>query len=182
MSDLKMTADVENIKKMSDFPNRDGMSAEKVKAQFDKAPADIKKHINEVLVPAIDDAKNKAYSAVQFTEQTLKKEQQEQARANIGAAKNTAVLYESQLLSDEQKEQARTNIGAAQNTAVLYTAQNLTINQKFQARSNIDAASQASVDFLTSNFAPNGIYLVDEKTAEKYVLYVKKGKLMMEKE
>lgn len=67
-------------------------------------------------------------------------------------------------------------------SAVLYKAQNLTINQKFQARRNIDAASQVSVDFLTSKFAPNGIYLVDEKTAEKYVLYVKKGKLMMGKE
>jgi hypothetical protein len=67
-------------------------------------------------------------------------------------------------------------------SAVLHKAQNLTINQKFQARRNIDAASQVSVDFLTSKFAPNGIYLVDEKTAEKYVLYVKKGKLMMEKE
>jgi hypothetical protein len=113
MSDLQMTVDVENIKKMSDFPNRDGMmSAEKVKALFDQAAVDIKRHINEVLAPAIAGAREKAYSAALFTEQTLKKEEQEQARRNIGAAKDTAVLYEGQMLTEEQKAQARANIGA----------------------------------------------------------------------
>lgn len=67
-------------------------------------------------------------------------------------------------------------------SAVLYKAQNLTINQKIQARNNIDAASRVSVDFLMTKFAETGIYLIDEKTSEKYVLYVKNGKLMMEKE
>lgn len=67
-------------------------------------------------------------------------------------------------------------------SAVLHKAQDLTINQKFQARRNIDAASQVSVDFLMTKFTETGMYLIDEKTSEKYVLYVKNGKLMMEKE
>lgn len=183
MSDLSMTVDVENIKKMDTFPNRDGMmSAEEVKAQFDKAPADIKKHINEVLVPAIEDTKGKAHSAVQFTEQTLKKEEQEQARANISAAKNTAVLYETQTLSEEQKAEARANIGAAKNTAVLYTAQDLTESQKDQAQRNIGAASKKAVDFLVAKFSQSGLRLSDQKTSEGYVLYVENGKLKLEKE
>ena len=159
MSDLSMTVDVENIKKMNTFPNRDGMmSAEEVKAQFDKAPADIKKHINEVLVPAIDYAKDKAYSSVQFTEQALKKEEQEQARANISAAKNTAVLYEIQALDESQRAVARANIGAVDVAvvvtsvdgilpahgnvhlcAVSYTEQELSSQERETARQNIGA-------------------------------------------
>jgi hypothetical protein len=66
--------------------------------------------------------------------------------------------------------------------AVLYTAQTLTANKKYQARANIDAASQAEVDFLASKFTSRGIALVDERTGETYVIYVRNGKLMMEKE
>ena len=67
-------------------------------------------------------------------------------------------------------------------SAVLYKTQNLTNNQKIQARANIDAASRVSVDYLVSKFTPIGIAMTDERTAESYVLYVKNGKLVMEKE
>ena len=67
-------------------------------------------------------------------------------------------------------------------SAVRYKAQNLTDSQKNQARTNIGAASQMAVDFLAGKFTSNGIYLSDEKTGEGYVLYVKNGKLTMEKE
>lgn len=67
-------------------------------------------------------------------------------------------------------------------SAVLYKAQALTDAQKNQARANIGAASQLSVDFLISKFTPTGLALSDERTGEGYVLYVRNGKLVMEKE
>ena len=67
-------------------------------------------------------------------------------------------------------------------SAVLYKGQSLTGDQKIQARANIEAASQAAVDYLVAKFAPEGIILYDEKTAEKYILYIRNGKLTMKKE
>ncbi len=165
MSDLRMTTDVENVKKMSTFPNRDDwLSAEQVKARFDQAAVDIKQHINEVIVPAIEENQTITTNAVLFSEQFLKKEQQEQARANIGAAKSAAVLYEYQALSDEQKAVARANINAVDASktvtsvdgitpaagnvplaAVQYAAaQQLSAQEQETARKNIGAVSTAT--------------------------------------
>ena len=299
MSEFQMTADVENIKKMSTFPNRDdGLSAEQVKARFDQAAVDIKRHINEVIAPAIKATKVAADVSVSYSAQELTAGQQEQARNNIGAASaddfgevvrncpgmkgipdatsfnhltanldqgfyrvhkndwadlpgtieesplallvfwytkyyyvhiaysmvsnmvayrivkadthavhkdwfvqtDNVVQYTDQELTDAQQEQARNNIGAASKNdlhlmsdevrdvsdtvskKVGFTPQALSVNQKIQARSNIDAASQMSVDYLISKFTTKGISLTDEKTSEKYVLYVQNGKLTMEKE
>ncbi|MBQ6996882.1 MAG: hypothetical protein IJO72_02545 [Oscillospiraceae bacterium] len=67
-------------------------------------------------------------------------------------------------------------------SAVLHKQQNLTINQKIQARANIEAASQALVDFLMAKFTVDGLALSDERTTDKYSLYVSNGKLTLEKE
>lgn len=67
-------------------------------------------------------------------------------------------------------------------SAILHKPQTLSSSQKIQARSNIDAASQMSVEFLMSKFSSNGLILLDEKTNEKYILFVRNGKLVMEKE
>lgn len=67
-------------------------------------------------------------------------------------------------------------------SAILHKPQTLSSSQKIQARSNIGAASQISVEFLMSKFSSNGLILLDEKTNEKYILFVRNGKLVMEKE
>lgn len=48
--------DVENISALSDQPNdNDGLSADELKALFDKASVDIKNYINNVLIPELED-------------------------------------------------------------------------------------------------------------------------------
>ena len=50
----EFTEDVEVIQKLGDYPNTDdSMSADELKAQFDRAPAAIKKFLNETVVPAL---------------------------------------------------------------------------------------------------------------------------------
>lgn len=68
------------------------------------------------------------------------------------------------------------------NAAVLTTAQNLSVEQQSRARANIDAASKAAVDFLLAKFTDVGLAMYDEKTGEKYSIYVVNGKLAMKKE
>ena len=49
--------DVENISALSNLPNEDdGLTAEELKAAFDKAAVDIKNYINTVMLEAIEDA------------------------------------------------------------------------------------------------------------------------------
>jgi hypothetical protein len=66
-------------------------------------------------------------------------------------------------------------------SALLYKKQTLTDNQKIQARANIGAANETAVEWLMAKFVAQGIVLEDDKTNEKYVLFVRNGKLMMEK-
>lgn len=57
MSLPKMTTAVDNISKLDTRPNAvNGLTADELKAKFDKAPEDIKKFLNEVLIPALDGA------------------------------------------------------------------------------------------------------------------------------
>lgn len=57
MSLPKMTAAVDNISKLDTRPNAvNGLTADELKAKFDKAPEDIKRFLNEVLIPALDGA------------------------------------------------------------------------------------------------------------------------------
>lgn len=57
MSLPKMTTAVDNISKLDTRPNAvNGLTADELKAKFDKAPEDIKRFLNEVLVPALDGA------------------------------------------------------------------------------------------------------------------------------
>ncbi len=69
-----------------------------------------------------------------------------------------------------------------QSEAVLYTSQNLGDMQKLQARNNIGAASQAETNFLFAKFTQIGIAMTDDRTGELYSLYVRNGKLILEKE
>lgn len=87
MSNLKMTTDVEYIQKMDTFPNKGGgLSADQVKARFDMAAVDIKRHINDVIAPAIEAMKAVTDVSVSHSAQELTVGQQDQARKNIGAA------------------------------------------------------------------------------------------------
>lgn len=53
----KMTENVENIQNLDTKPNAvNGLSAEELKAEFDKGAATIKKYLNETLVPELDAA------------------------------------------------------------------------------------------------------------------------------
>lgn len=57
MSLPKMTTAVDNISKLDTRPNAvNGLTADELKAKFDKAPEDIKRFLNEVLIPALDSA------------------------------------------------------------------------------------------------------------------------------
>ena len=67
------------------------MSAEQVKASFDKAAVDIKQHINEVIAPVVASTKEIADFSVLHVAQSLTESQQEQARLNIGAADRSVV-------------------------------------------------------------------------------------------
>lgn len=52
-----LTADVENVQALSDQPNdNDGLSADELKAIFDKAAMDIKSFLNGVHIPEVEDA------------------------------------------------------------------------------------------------------------------------------
>ena len=52
----KLTANVNNIQALSDQPNTiDGLTSSELKEKFDKAGADIKLYINEVLTEELDD-------------------------------------------------------------------------------------------------------------------------------
>ena len=55
MALTKLLADVENIQKLSDKPNEiDGLTSAELKERFDKAGADIKEYLNEVLTEELD--------------------------------------------------------------------------------------------------------------------------------
>ena len=57
MSLPKMTAAVDNISKLDTRPNAvNGLTADELKAKFDKAPEAIKEFLNNVLIPALDGA------------------------------------------------------------------------------------------------------------------------------
>lgn len=64
MSLPKMATDVDNISKLDTRPNAvNGLTADQLKAEFDKGPAAIKAFLNNVLIPALDKltAENIAY-------------------------------------------------------------------------------------------------------------------------
>ncbi len=67
-------------------------------------------------------------------------------------------------------------------SAVLHKSQTLAEDQKIRARANIGAASQVEMSYISGKFTAKGLLLPDEKTAERYILYAEKGKLVMEKE
>ncbi len=53
----KLTANVNNIQALSDLPNSlDGLTSSELKAKWDKAGADIKNYLNNVLTEELDDA------------------------------------------------------------------------------------------------------------------------------
>lgn len=57
MSLPKMTTAVNNISQLDTRPNAvNGLTADELKAEFDKGPEAIKKFLNEVLIPALDSA------------------------------------------------------------------------------------------------------------------------------
>ena len=57
MSFPKMTEPVNNISQLDTRPNAvNGLTADQLKAEFDKGPQAIKKFLNEVLIPALDGA------------------------------------------------------------------------------------------------------------------------------
>lgn len=57
MSLPKMTTAVNNISQLDTRPNAvNGLTADELKAEFDKGPEAIKRFLNEVLIPALDDA------------------------------------------------------------------------------------------------------------------------------
>ena len=56
MALTKLTANMNNIQALSDQPNTiDGLTSSELKERFDKAGADIKSYINEVLTEELDD-------------------------------------------------------------------------------------------------------------------------------
>ena len=53
----KLVQDLAVISKLSDYPgSQDGLSTEEFKAKFDEAPLAIQQYLNEVIVPAIEEA------------------------------------------------------------------------------------------------------------------------------
>ena len=57
MALTKLTVNVNNIQALSNRPNEiDGLTAEQLKAKYDKAGADIKTYLNEVLTAELDTA------------------------------------------------------------------------------------------------------------------------------
>ena len=63
MALTKLTADVENVSHLSDLPNAEqGLTAAEVKAEFDKAAADIKYYINNILTEEINLGLGKAFT------------------------------------------------------------------------------------------------------------------------
>lgn len=55
MSLTKLTTDLENIQALSDKPNEiEGLTADELKAKFDKAGSDIKTYINDTLTTEVD--------------------------------------------------------------------------------------------------------------------------------
>lgn len=57
MALTKMTQDVNNIQSLSDRPNTiDGLSAQELKALYDKAGSDIKTYLNTTLTTEVDTA------------------------------------------------------------------------------------------------------------------------------
>lgn len=57
MALTKLTTDLENIQALSDKPNEiEGLTADELKAKFDKAGSDIKTYINENLTEEVDTA------------------------------------------------------------------------------------------------------------------------------
>ena len=57
MALTKLTANVNNIQALSDEPNTvDGLTSSELKQRFDKAGADIKLYLNNILTEELDDA------------------------------------------------------------------------------------------------------------------------------
>ena len=67
MSYTLFNADVENVSHLSDLPNVDeGLSAEQLKAVFDKAGVDIKAYINSTLIPELNSSAGSKTFTVTF--------------------------------------------------------------------------------------------------------------------
>lgn len=63
MALTKLTTNLNNIQALHDKPNTaDGLTADQLKAKFDKAGNDIKTYINETLTEEIDDLTSDNYS------------------------------------------------------------------------------------------------------------------------
>lgn len=57
MALTKLTTELENIQALSDTPNStEGLTADELKALFDKAPTDIKTYLNDTLTEEVDTA------------------------------------------------------------------------------------------------------------------------------
>ena len=57
------SVDVENVSNLSDLPNaEDGLTAEQLKAVFDKAAVDIKNYLNSTLVPGVNGTIARAFT------------------------------------------------------------------------------------------------------------------------
>ena len=109
----------------------------------------------------ISDLEDGQVGTVKISSQTFTDGEQNQARANIGAAAKTetVLVNESQTLNATQQAQARTNIAAiGTGEAVLVAEQTLTDAQKLQARTNIGAVADSEMpSFRTELFIENGL-------------------------
>ena len=110
-------------------------------------------------------------SSVHFTEQTLTSKQQEQARANIGAAseaKLVAGLAEKQPKGNyalQDGTYSDMTVGKANDpSSVHFTEQTLTSKQQEQARANIGAASEAKLVAGLAEKQPKGNYALQDGT------------------
>lgn len=160
MSLPKMTTAVDNISKLDTRPNAvNGLTADELKAKFDKAPEDIKRFLNEVLIPALDGAITPdALGAVPKTRKvngktldadvTLDAASIDYAGAISGAANVKAALDSitanlSGLTAEDVQYQG--NIGAAQAFSVAEALALLAIGVPLDMSSDYAASGAASV-------------------------------------
>lgn len=67
MALTKLTADLENIQKLSDTPNTtEGLTADELKALWDKAGTDIQDYINDTLTVELDKSIERTYGMASF--------------------------------------------------------------------------------------------------------------------
>ena len=102
MAIQKFDADLDIISKLSDYPSEDGLKTDAFKRKFDLGPNLLKKYINDILIPALDQIVDVEALLNGILDSTLTKEDKAARAREVGIALNARRVDVGRILNDAQ--------------------------------------------------------------------------------